>query len=129
MLYALIGLIIGALIGNAFNLAVPLLYAHYSAVVILGLLDAIFGAIRADIVENTFDVTVFISGLFFNAVLAAAITWLGESMGLNLYLAATFVFTFRIFQNVGVTRRVVLEKWIINSEKKSQAKKAIRSSK
>jgi len=126
MIYAFLGLAIGIIIGLISTISIPLEYAHYSAVVILGLLDAIIGAIRADVDNNTYDTTVFLSGLVFNAILALAITFLGESLGLNLYLAATVVFTFRIFQNVGVTRRVLLDKWIKNHEIKENAKKAVR---
>ncbi len=125
MAYALLGLLVGVFAGAFTKFSIPLEYAHYSAVVILGLLDAIFGAIRSDLVDNTFDSLVFISGLIFNALLALGITYLGESLGLNLYLAATVVFTFRIFQNVGVTRRVVLDKWIKEQEIKVNAKKAV----
>ncbi|HPO05781.1 MAG TPA: small basic family protein [Candidatus Gracilibacteria bacterium] len=112
MIYAFLGIAIGLVLGSMSKLAIPLIYAHYTAVVILGMLDAICGAIRSDIVEKHFDKTVFLSGLFFNAALAIGITYLGESLGLNLYLAATVVFTFRIFQNVGATRRVLLDRFI-----------------
>ena len=128
MIYALLGLLSGIVFGEFFNISIPLEYAHYSAVVTIGLLDAIFGAIRADVADNVFDGIVFISGLIFNAVLALGITYLGEILGLNLYLAATVVFTFRIFQNVGVTRRVLLDKWIKNKEKKENVQKALRDS-
>ena len=124
MIYAISGLLIGILIGFVSNVSIPIEYAYYSAVVTLGLLDAIFGALRADIVDNTFNSTVFLSGLMFNAILALGITYLGEALGLNLYLAATVVFTFRIFTNVGVTRRVLLDKWIRTNEIKKNAVKA-----
>jgi small basic protein len=124
MIYAFLGLLLGILIGLTTHISFPLGYAHYTAVVILGLLDAIIGAIRSDVSDNTFDVIVFLSGLIFNAILAIAITYLGEILGLNLYLAATVVFTFRIFQNVGITRRVLLDKWIKTQEIKKNAKKA-----
>ena len=126
MVYALLGIFVGIFIGVFSHVSIPLEYAHYSAVVIIGLLDAIFGAIRADFVENTFDSLVFLSGLIFNAILALSITYIGESLGLNLYLAATFVFTFRIFQNVGITRRILLDKWIEEQEIRGQARRAVK---
>jgi len=125
MIYALFGLSIGIVAGWLSKFSIPIEYAHYSAVVILGLLDAIFGAIRADLVDNKFDIIVFISGLLFNAILALGITYFGELLGLNLYLSATVVFTFRIFQNVGVTRRILLDKVIRKKEIKKNAKKAV----
>lgn len=124
MLYTFLGIVIGVILGIFSHVSIPIEHAHYTAVVILGLLDAIFGAIRSDVVDNTYNSIVFLSGLVFNALLALLITYFGESVGLNLYLAATVVFTFRIFQNVGITRRVLLEKWIEHHEIIKNAKKA-----
>lgn len=112
MIWAFLGILFGVTVGLLFHVEVPLEYARYSAVVLLGLLDAVFGAIRAEIVDKSYDTVVFASGLLFNAILAIVTTYLGEKLGLNLYLAATVVFMFRIFQNVGVTRRVLLDQWI-----------------
>jgi small basic protein len=126
MIYALLGICFGVFLGFFSQVSIPLEYAHYTAVVIIGLLDAIFGAIRSDFVDNTFDSLIFISGLVFNAILALSITYIGEILGLNLYLAATIVFTFRIFQNVGITRRLLLDKWIKDQEIKGQVKRALK---
>jgi small basic protein len=126
MWYSLFGLILGIFFASQLPVSLPVEYAHYTAVVILGLFDAIFGALRADLVDHTFNPPVFFSGLVFNALLALCITHLGELLGLNLYLAATVVFTFRIFQNVGVVRRVLLDSWISGYEKKTLAKKALK---
>ncbi len=118
MIYAFFGIFIGLIIGFISEFSIPLEYAHYSAVVVLGLLDAIFWAVRSDIVDKTFNNIILLSGLLFNAIFALFITYLWETLGLNLYLAATVVFTFRIFQNVGITRRVLLDKWISKKNKK-----------
>jgi small basic protein len=109
MLWALIGILIGIILGFAFNFPIPLELTKYSAVVIMGILDALFGAIRAEVTKDQFNATIFITGLVFNIVLSIAITLLGDKLGLELYLAATFVFTFRIFSNVGITRRAILQ--------------------
>ena len=119
MVWSIFGIILGIIIGVVFNVPIPLAFTRYTAVVIIGLLDAIFGAIRAEVTNDKFNTTIFISGVFFNAILAIGITYLGEKLGLNLYLAATVVFTFRIFQNVGITRRVLLENWM---EKRAREK-------
>ncbi len=109
MIWAILGILIGIIIGLAVNFPIPLELTKYSAVVIMGILDALFGAIRAEVTKDRFNSTIFITGLLFNIILAIAITLLGEKLGLELYLAATFVFTFRIFSNVGITRRAVLQ--------------------
>ncbi len=108
MVWAFLGIIIGILFGLAVNFPIPLELTKYTAVVIMGILDALFGAIRAEVTHDRFDAIIFITGLFFNIILSIAITLLGDKLGLDLYLAATFVFTFRIFSNLGTTRRAML---------------------
>lgn len=125
MVWSVFGILLGIIIGFVFNFPIPLAFTKYTAVVIIGLLDAIFGAIRAEITNDKFNITIFISGVFFNAVLAIGITYLGEKLGLNLYLAATVVFTFRIFQNVGITRRVLIENWLKKNEREKKIEKVV----
>ena len=117
MIWAILGIIIGIVFGLGINFPIPLELTKYSAVVIMGILDALFGAIRAEITNDRFDAIIFITGLFFNIILSIAITLLGDKLGLDLYLAATFVFTFRIFSNIGTTRRAVLQTFVENKEK------------
>ncbi len=117
MIWAIVGIVIGIVLGLGINFPIPLELTKYSAVVIMGILDALFGAIRAEITNDRFDAIIFITGLFFNIILSIAITLLGDKLGLDLYLAATFVFTFRIFSNIGTTRRAVLQSLVENKEK------------
>ena len=117
MLWAIVGIIIGIILGLGLNFPIPLELTKYSAVIIMGILDALFGAIRAEITNDRFDAIIFITGLAFNIILSIAITLLGDKLGLDLYLAATFVFTFRIFSNIGTTRRAVLQSLLENKEK------------
>lgn len=119
MVWALIGIVIGIIIGFQIQYSIPLAYTKYTAVVLIGILDALFGAIRAEATKDQYDAIIFITGLFFNIILAVAITYLGEKLGLDLYLAATVVFTFRIFSNVGITRRAILQNFL---EKKHKQK-------
>ncbi len=125
MIWSVFGILLGIIIGVVFHVPIPLFLTRYTAVVIIGLLDAIFGAIRAEVTNDKFSITIFISGVFFNALLAIGITYLGEKLGLNLYLAATVVFTFRIFQNVGITRRVLLENWMEKREREEKIEKVV----
>lgn len=112
MLWALVGILLGILAGLSSSATIPLEYTHYTAVVIIGLLDALFGSIRAEVTRDRYSVMIFLTGLLFNILLAIGITLLGDKLGLDLYLAATVVFTFRIFTNVGATRRALIERWI-----------------
>ncbi len=100
--------------------SIPDAYVRYTAVILLGLLDAIFWALRAELNDQTFNSIIFFSWLLFNAILAIWITFLWEILWLNLYLAATVVFTFRIFQNIWIARRVALDKYLENKKKKKR---------
>lgn len=109
MIWALLGISLGVIIGFNVSYTIPIEYTKYTAVAIIGILDALFGAIRAEVAKDQYDAMIFLTGLVFNIILALGITFLGEQLGLDLYLAATVVFTFRIFSNLGITRRAVLK--------------------
>jgi len=119
MIWSLIGILFGIIIGLSMDLSIPIEYTRYTAVIIIGMLDALFGAIRAECTKDDYDPLIFLSGLFFNTILAVGITYLGDRLGLDLYLAATVVFTFRIFSNVGITRRALIQKWLEKKQNKN----------
>lgn len=104
-----IGLIIGTIVGLFWNIDIPVKFSPYISVAIFACLDSVFGAIKATI-DKKFRADVFISGFFGNAVLAAALTYLGDKLGMPIYLAAIIVFGERIFNNFASVRRLLLEK-------------------
>ncbi len=122
MWFALIGLIFGIAIGIFAPLSIPLEFARYTAVGILGILDSLLGAIRADL-QGKYNSSIFISGLFFNMVLASAITYLGDRLGLDLYLAVLVVFTLRIFNNIATIRYSFIGKFIGHKRAQEEIKK------
>lgn len=124
MIWALVGILIGILVGLGIDYTIPFAYTKFTAVVLVGILDALFGAIRAEVTKDQYDAMIFISGLFFNIILALVITYLGDKLGLDLYLAATVVFTFRIFSNVGITRRALLQR-LMEKRKKVKEENSI----
>lgn len=124
MIWALLGILIGILVGLGIDYTIPFAYTKFTAVVLVGILDALFGAIRAEVTKDQYDAMIFISGLFFNIILALVITYLGDKLGLDLYLAATVVFTFRIFSNVGITRRALLQR-LMEKRKKVKEENSI----
>ena len=107
---ALIGLLIGAFIGLLLDVNIPASLSSYISVAILACLDSVFGAIRSSL-SNTFKADIFISGFFGNAILAAALAYLGDKLGIPIYLAAVIVFGGRIFDNFAIIRRVLLERF------------------
>ncbi|MFA6306034.1 MAG: DUF1290 domain-containing protein [Candidatus Gracilibacteria bacterium] len=112
MLWALAGILIGIMIGLKTSLVIPMEYIKYTAIVIVGILDSLFGAIRAETTKEDYNPVIFLTGLGFNIILGVAITLLGETLGLDLYLAVAVVFTFRIFSNLAIIRRSLLQKLI-----------------
>ena len=104
MLLPLLGVLAGVLLGLALRLNLPIDWARYTAVGILAALDSLLGAFRAEL-EGTFETRIFLSGFFTNALLAAGLTFLGDRIGIDLYLVALFAFGIRLFQNAAIIRR------------------------
>jgi len=106
----IIGLIIGVILGFSSEITVPVEYRSYLSIAVLAALDTIFGGIRSYL-ENVFDIKVFMSGFFFNTLLAAGLAFLGVYMGIDLYLAAIFAFGVWLFNNIAVIRRIMIGRW------------------
>jgi small basic protein len=104
MLVPIAGLLVGVLLGLALQVNVGLEFARYSAVAILAALDSVLGAIRAEL-DGVYDEKIFISGFIVNAIVAVFLTFVGDRLGLDLYLVALLAFGLRIFQNVALIRR------------------------
>ncbi|WP_092487116.1 small basic family protein [Desulfoscipio geothermicus] len=102
------GLLIGLLIGFNIPVILPQDYAKYMSVAALAALDSVFGGIRAAI-EDKFDHGIFVTGFFSNALLAAGLTYIGDRLGIDLYLAAVVAFGVRLFQNLAIIRRHILK--------------------
>ena len=107
----LLGLLVGILIGIFMPYHVNSQYSQYLAISILAALDSVFGGITSSFQKN-FDMKVFISGFFGNALLAAGLTYIGKKLDVDLYLAALIVFGTRLFQNFAIIRRFLLNKYI-----------------
>lgn len=105
----ILGCIIGAVLGN-FAPIISYTYSGYLAIAIVAALDSVFGGILSSLKKN-FDMGVFLSGFFGNAILAIGLAYLGQRLNVDIYLAAIFVFVSRMFNNLGFIRRYYLEKF------------------
>lgn len=106
-----LGLIVGILIGMfLIPVSIPPQYSNYVAVAILAALDSVFGAISATM-QGKFNMTIFLSGFFGNALLAAILAYIGDQLGIQIYLAAIFAFGNRLFLNFAIIRRCILNKY------------------
>lgn len=114
----LIGCIAGALIG----MKVPIIsytYSSYLAIAVIAALDSVFGGV-ASVINKKFDMKIFITGFFGNAILAILLTILGQKLNVDIYLAAIVVFVGRMFTNLAIIRRYYVDKWSKKFEKKDK---------
>ena len=115
----LVGCILGALIGmNAPMISYT--YSSYLAIAIIAALDSVFGGITS-VIKKNFDLKIFVTGFFGNAILAILLTILGQKLNVDIYLAAIVVFVGRMFVNLAIIRRYYVDKWIkMFKDKKEQ---------
>ncbi len=114
----LIGCILGALIGmNAPTISYT--WSGYLAISIVAALDTVFGGITS-VLKGNFDLKVFVSGFFGNAILSIMLTYLGERLNVDIYLAAIVVFVGRMFTNLAIIRRYYIDKWTNRINKKEE---------
>ncbi|MFR8103793.1 MAG: small basic family protein [Clostridia bacterium] len=105
----LIGCIIGAIAGMNAPL-IPYTYSGYLAIAIIAALDSVFGGITS-VLKGNFDLKIFVTGFFGNAILSILLTYLGQKLNVDIYLAAIVVFVGRMFTNLSIIRRYYLDKW------------------
>ena len=98
MIYIVI--VICSILGIVLGMNLPTIsysYSGYLAIAIVAALDSVFGGIN--------------SGFFGNAILAMLLTFLGEKLNVDIYLAAVMVFVGRMFTNLSIIRRYYIDKW------------------
>jgi small basic protein len=105
----IIGALIGILIGVVLPYDIPINFVKYTAIAILAALDAIFGGIR-DQLGQKFVFYKFITSFFTNTAMAALLAYLGDILGIDIYLGAVVVFSIRIFQNLSLIREEIFDR-------------------
>ena len=117
----ILGCIIGALIGINAPM-IPYTYSTFLAIAVVAALDSVFGGITS-VLKKNFDLTIFISGFFCNSILSRALTYLGQKLNIDIYLAALVVFVGRMFTNLTIIRRYYIDLWREKSKNKTIKKK------
>lgn len=117
----LIGCILGALIGTNAPM-ISYTYSSYLAIAIIAALDSVFGGITS-VINKNFDLKIFATGFFGNAILAILLTILGQKLNVDIYLAAIVVFVGRMFINLAIIRRHYVDKWSETINKKRSSVK------
>ena len=105
---AAMGLVVGIVLGLVFRPDVPVGLEPYLPIAVVAALDAVFGALRA-FLDGIFDDKVFVVSFVSNVVIAAAIVYLGDQLGVGAQLTTgvIVVLGIRIFSNVAAIRRHV----------------------
>ena len=105
----IVGCILGAIVGINSPI-IPYSYSSYLAIAIIAALDSVFGGI-AGTLKGEFNFKVFISGFFCNSILSMLLTYLGNKLNVDIYLAAIVVFVGRMFLNLTIIRKYYIDKW------------------
>jgi len=111
MWLVILGLVLGLTIGFLAPFSIPIQFSKYLAIAILAGLDSCLGGVKAGFNKN-FKFTVFISGFTFNIFIATILVYLGDLIGIDLYLAAIVVFGVRMFSNTTAIRLSFFKKQI-----------------
>ena len=107
-----IAIIIGCILGSIIGTNAPVIsytYSSYLSIAIIAAIDSVFGGISA-VLKKQFDLKIFLTGFFGNAILAIALTYLGNKLNVDIHLAAIVVFVGRMFTNLAIIRRYYVEK-------------------
>lgn len=110
-------LVLGVLVGWLINAPLNGLLASYLALCCLAAMDTIFGGVRSCL-ENKFYPDIFVTGFISNVLIAFSLAWLGDRIGLDLFLAIVVILGGRIFTNLSVIRRHLLARWQESRERK-----------
>ena len=105
-MFALLGLVIGALIAFAVHPTVSQELGRYVAMAVIAALDTSLGGVRAYL-DHTFNDRIFVISFVTTTIPAIAIVWLGDQLGVDLVTAVVVVLGVRIFQNIAALRRRV----------------------
>ena len=119
-----IAIIIGCILGALVGINAPMIsytYSTYLAIAIIAALDSVFGGITS-VIKKNFDLKIFITGFFGNAILSILLTILGEKLNVDIYLAAIVVFVSRMFTNLAIIRRYYVDKWSNHIKEKNKEK-------
>ncbi|MCX7832490.1 MAG: small basic family protein [Actinobacteria bacterium] len=105
----LAGVTAGVLLGVFVTLEIPAVIARYVSIALLASFDTLIGGLKSYL-KKEFDEWIFVSGFLANSLLAAFISYLGDRLGIELYLAVLLVFGMRIFQNLAELRHALILK-------------------
>ena len=107
-----LALLVGIVLGLVLEPTVPAALQPYLPIAVVAALDAVFGAVRAQL-EGIFDERVFVVSFVSNVLVAGLVVFLGDSLGVGgqLSTGVVVVLGIRIFSNAAAIRRRVFSAW------------------
>ena len=114
MIYVIAGIILGVLAGLNLNLIYSPDYAVYISLAVLAILNTIFNLLSESIKG---DLTLIKSVAFLagDLIFGLVFGYVGEQLGLPIYLAVVFAFGNNIYKNLRVMIDFMLEKYQKNN--------------
>lgn len=110
LLYVIAGLTIGVLAGLNLNIGYSPEYAVYISLIILAMINTIINMICAKFKK---EISILESGLLLISDFAFALLlgYIGEQLGLPIYLAAVFAFGNNIYKKINIIMDVIVQKY------------------
>lgn len=105
----LLAMAAGIALGLFIPYNIPPTFTPFVAIGLLAACNTLFGGVYAQI-KHRFDARTFISGFFFNTILAVLLTIAGAKLGVDFSLAAIVYFGTRIFNNFAKIQHYILQK-------------------
>ena len=113
-----LGLALGFIATYFSPIKVPGDWASYLSLATLAGMDSVLGGVRAG-VEGKFHQDIFLSGFLVNTMLAVGLAYLGDQIGVELWLAAVVLLGGRVFLNLSLIRRYWLTQAASSKKKES----------
>jgi small basic protein len=101
-----LALLVGLVAGLVLQPTAPTWLEPYLPIAVVAALDAVFGAVRAQL-DGVFDDRVFVVSFMSNVLVAALVVFLGDQLGVGgqLSTGVVVVLGIRIFSNAAAIRR------------------------
>jgi small basic protein len=100
----ILGALVGFLVVYLSSYTVSPTWASYISLATLAGVDSICGGVRAGL-EGKFHDDIFLTGFAMNTLLAGFLAYLGDRIGVDLFLAAVVLLGGRVFLNLSLIRR------------------------
>ena len=121
----IVGLVVGFVVVYLSRYTVPQGFAPYLSLAALAGVDSVCGGIRSGI-EGKFDNSIFLTGFIMNTILAGALAYVGDRLGVDLFLAAAVVLGGRMFLNLSLIRRYWLTRVSLARQKDASAAASVK---